>query len=80
LDLKANTVSITQLEPHTARYFGIRTEDPAAQVSMWQLPWQEFIRVRDFNGGQSKLDFYERKLTLGNLKPGAVRLVGVHRY
>jgi hypothetical protein len=45
-----------------------------------QLPWQEFLRVRDFNGGRSSLDFAARKLALGTLKPGEVRLVGVRRY
>jgi hypothetical protein len=45
-----------------------------------KLPWQEFIRVRDFDGGNASLDFYARKLTLGNLKPGATGLVGVRRY
>lgn len=45
-----------------------------------KLPWQEFIRVRDFDGGNASLDFYGRKLSLGNLKPGQVRLVGVRRY
>lgn len=155
-----NTVSVSDLQPHTARYFGLRVEDPAALarirqelagvgtqlndamldwglvaketkfvpapqpegptkdfsapvIAMWelpdrvlfavtntsdkaqpvtidialdklglvpQLPWQEFVRVRDFNGGSSTLDFHGRKLSLGNLKPGQVRLVGVRRY
>jgi hypothetical protein len=160
LDAAGNTVTVSDLQPHTARYFGLRVENPAevarvrqelarvgaeltpvmldwglvsrdttflpagkatavkselpaVQVAMWQqgdrvllavankgdkdaavtlevdldtlgltpkLPWQEFIRVRDFNGGSSTLDFYARKLSLGNLKSGQVRLVGVRRY
>jgi len=153
LDAAGNTVSVSELQPHTACYFGLRVEDsadvarvrkelagvnaqltdamldwgvvakdtkfvPASKASapviaMWELPdrvlfavthtgakeqpvtidvdldklglvpklpWQEFIRVRDFDGGKSTLDFYGRKLSLGNLKPGQVRLVGIRRY
>jgi hypothetical protein len=161
LDAAGNTVSVSDLQPHTARYFGIRVENPTdvarvrqelagvgaeltpamldwgvvakdtkfvpvgtpgnPAIAMWQLPargepgrtdrvlfavtntsdkdqpvtidiaidklglvpqlpWQEFVRVRDFNGGSSTLDFHGRKLSLGNLKPGQVRLVGVRRY
>jgi hypothetical protein len=161
LDTVARTVAVAELQPHTARYFGIRVEYPtdvarvrkelagvgaqlndamldwglAARetkfvpagktgipaIAMWQvpacgepgrtdrvlfavtntgdkevpvtidvdldklglvpqLPWQEFIRVHDFDGGNASLDFYARKLSLGNIKPGATRLVGVRRY
>ena len=153
LDAAARTVVVSELQPHTARYFGIRVESPAdvarirqefatigAQLSdamldwglaaketkfvpadqtgiptvaMWQLPdrvlfavtntgdkeqtvtidvnldklgltprlpWQEFIRVNDFDGGKASLDFYGRKLALGKIKPGATRMVGVRRY
>lgn len=162
LDAAAQTVTVTDLLPHTARYIGLRVEksadterlkkelasvgegveltaqmldwgldgkgakffaagqsktisstDPAAQVSVWELPdrvllavkntsakplpvtldidldklglvpklpWQEFVRVRDFNGKGSKLEFYDRKLVLTPIKPGEVRLVGVRRY
>jgi hypothetical protein len=45
-----------------------------------KLPWQEFIRVRDFNDGNTSLDFHARKLSLGNVKPNQVRLIGVRRY
>ena len=45
-----------------------------------RLPWQEFIRVNDFDGGKASLDFYGRKLALGKIKPGATRMVGVRRY
>ena len=45
-----------------------------------QLPWQEFIRVRDFTvGADSKLDFPGRKLTV-SLPAGGLRLVGLRRY
>lgn len=147
-DAATGAISIPGLKPHTARYVGIRVQEPAevarvrkelagvgaqltdamldwglvaketkfvpgAPVAMWQLPdrvlfavtntgdkeqpvtidvdldklgltpqlpWQEFIRVRDFDGGKSSLDFYGRKLSLGSVKPGQVRLVGVRRY
>jgi hypothetical protein len=159
-DAATGAIGIPGLKPHTARYIGIRMQEPAdverirgelasvgaqhsdalldwgiaakettfvpagkvtavkcaapaVQVAMWQLPdrvllavtntdakaqpvtldvslnqlglvpqlpWQEFIRVRDFDGGKSSLDFYERKLSLGTLKPGQVRLVGIRRY
>ena len=45
-----------------------------------QLPWQEFVRVRDFDGGTSKLDFHGKKLDLGVVPPGKARLVGVRKY
>jgi hypothetical protein len=160
LDGTAQTVTVTELQPHTARYFGLRAEEPAAiarvkqelaglgaeltpamldwglaakattflpaaavksarcadpavQLALWQqadrvllavkhtgakalavtldldldglglvpqLPWQEFVRARDFTGGSAQLKFYERQLVLGTVKPGAVRLIGVRRY
>ena len=162
LDAGTSTVAVPGLEPHTARYIGLRVEtpadlerlgkefeavghgaavseemldwglaekpatffaagkapamqanDPAAKVAMWQLPdrvlvavvnttekpmpvtldidlanlglvpqlsWQEFVRVRDFGGGTSKLDFHGRKLDLGVVKPGQPRFVGVRKY
>jgi hypothetical protein len=92
---------------------GVKSETPATQAAMWrltdrvllavvntgeqevpvtvgvdldklgltpQLPWQEFIRVRDFDGGNANLDFHARQLSLGVLKPGQVRRVGIRRY
>jgi hypothetical protein len=161
-DAATRTVAVPGLEPHSARYIGLRVEnpadvkrladefqavgngvavtddmldwglaekparffaagqasavkaaDPAAKVAMWQLPdrvllavvnttekpmpvtldidlenlglvpqlpWQEFVRVRDFGGGPSKLDFHGRKLDLGVVQPGKARLVGVRKY
>jgi hypothetical protein len=49
-----------------------------------KLAWQEFIGVRDFNQGEKQpaavLDFHGRTLTLKNLPPKAVRLVGMRKY
>jgi len=162
LDVGTSTMAVPGLEPHTARYIGLRVEnpadlerlkaefqavgngaavsdemldwglaekparflaagqatavkaaDPAAKVAMWQLPdrvliavvntgekpmpvavdidlaslglvpqlpWQEFVRIRDFDGGQTKLDFHGKKLDLGVVQPGKARLVGVRKY
>lgn len=153
LDAASTAVTVPDLQPHTARYFGVRMDNPddmariqqqltsvgaqltdamldwglvdkqtnyipaaitdSTSVSQWQLPdrvlfavtntsakaqsvtinvdldklglvpqlpWQEFIRVRDFSGRKATLDFESRKLNLGNLKPGEVRLVGVRKY
>ena len=162
LDVAAKTVTVTDLLPHTARYFGIRVEnpddltriqktfeqvgenvqltadmldwglvsnetrfmpvgskagisstDPGVTVALWQqpdrsliavtnttgnpipvtldidldklglapkLPWQEFVGTRDFIGGPSRLDFHARKLELGTILPGDVRVLGVRRY
>ncbi len=44
------------------------------------LPWQEFIRVKDFDNGGAKLDFYGRKLTVPNVKAHSVRYVGIRKY
>lgn len=161
-DPASGTLAVPGLQPHTARYVGIRVQAPAdlervrrefaavghgaelteamldwglvtaatrfrpagqtpevksdapqVQVALWQLtdrvllavtnsgeqdipvtvgidldklgltprlPWQEFIRVRSFDAGNANLDFHGRKLSLGVLKPGQVRLVGVRRY
>jgi hypothetical protein len=162
LDVANGKISITLLQPHTARYFGIRVDESALisaiqkdfetigngakltdamgdwglinkdtkflrddkvidvkslatgiKIFMWQLPdrvllavvntekkdatatldidldklgltpklpWQEFLRVRDFTGGNSNLDFYNKKLTVGSIKPGTVKIVGIRRY
>jgi hypothetical protein len=121
LDAGTSTVAVPGLEPHTARYIGLRVSNPAelerlkaefqavgngAAVSDemldWglaekpmpialdidleklglvpQLPWQELVRVRDFEGGTSKLDFHGRKLDLGVVPSGKPRLVGVRKY
>lgn len=45
-----------------------------------QLPWQEFIRVKDFDNGNAALDFWNRKLTVPGVKAHGVRFVGVRRY
>ncbi len=50
-----------------------------------QLPWQEFIRVRDFAESAkpppaSVLDFYGRKLTIPKMAPAEVRWVALRRY
>jgi hypothetical protein len=49
-----------------------------------KLVWQEFVGVRDFNQGEKQpaavLDFHGRTLTLKDLPPKAVRLVGMRKY
>jgi len=50
-----------------------------------QLPWQEFVRIRDLwsadkSAPASVLDFHGRTLTVGDLSPNEVRLVGIRRY
>jgi len=47
-----------------------------------RLPWQEFVRLRDFGPveGSVTLDFHGRGLKLKNLPPKSVRLVGIRRY
>jgi len=49
-----------------------------------ELPWQEFIGVRDFVRGEkdppAKMDFYSRTLTLKTLQPNSGRLIGIRRY
>jgi hypothetical protein len=50
-----------------------------------QLPWQEFVRVRDFAvdgevAAPASLDFYGRTLTVPTLNAGDVRLVEVRRH
>ncbi|HUU58096.1 MAG TPA: hypothetical protein VMZ50_01020, partial [Phycisphaerae bacterium] len=46
-----------------------------------ELPWQEFLRVRDFGRApRSTLDFYGGKLTVPKLGSGQGRLIGVRRY
>jgi len=160
LDASAGTVTVAALQPHTARYFGIRVEnpadlarirkefttiaveptaemldwglvsketafvstgakagitnsDPGVKVALFQQPdrvlvavtnstekpqtvvldvdldklgltpkltWQEFVGVRDFDGGKSKLDFHAHKLDVGTIQPGGMRLLGLRRY
>jgi len=52
-----------------------------------RLPWQEFIRVRDFssdmlanNRPPTELDFHARTLKVNVLEPRTVRLIGIRRY
>jgi len=49
-----------------------------------QLPWQEFVGVRDLDKDEkeppSRLDFYGRQLTVPALKPHTGRLVGLRLY
>ena len=50
-----------------------------------QLPWQEFVGVRDLWQTENKapptsLDYHERTLTIEDLAPRAVRLIGIRRY
>lgn len=47
-----------------------------------ELPWQEFVRVRDFTPGapRSALKFYERELVVPKIAPGEGRLVAIRRY
>jgi len=50
-----------------------------------QLPWQEFVRVRtlwkaDADDPGASLDFYGRKLSVKNLRPHTLRLIGIRKY
>ena len=49
-----------------------------------QLPWQEFVGIRDLEKGKdepaSRLDFYKRTLTVPALLPHTGRLIGIRRY
>ena len=49
-----------------------------------QLPWQEFVGVRDLEKGAnepaSALDFHNRPLTVPALAPHTGRLIGIRRY
>ena len=47
-----------------------------------ELPWQEFIQVRDFAPGTqpSKLNYDEGELLLPKVAPGSGRWVGIRRY
>ncbi len=45
-----------------------------------ELPWQQFVRVRTFGGGQATLDYYAETLSLPKLGPGEARLVAVRRF
>ncbi len=44
------------------------------------LPWQEFIRVKDFDNGRAALDFYARTLSVPGVKAHGVRYVGVRKF
>jgi len=49
-----------------------------------ELPWQEFLGVRDFVRGEkdapAKMDSDSRTLTLKTLQPNSGRLIGIRRY
>ncbi len=47
-----------------------------------RLVWQEFIRVRDFGSpaAGTATDFHKRTLTVKQVQPKSLRLVGVRRY
>ncbi len=47
-----------------------------------RLPWQEYIRVRDFSRSErtATLDYHARKLAIPQLAPKTVQLVGIRRY
>ena len=50
-----------------------------------KLPWQEFVGVRDlWQAGEetlpASLDYHNRTVTIEDLRPRAVRLIGIRRY
>ena len=50
-----------------------------------QLPWQEFVGVRDLwpsnaQAPLASLDYHNRTLAIEGLAPQAVRLIGIRRY
>ena len=49
-----------------------------------KLPWQEFIRVSDFDKGEKEppttLDFHDRTLVVPSLPAKGGRLIGVRRF
>lgn len=47
-----------------------------------ELPWQEFIQVRDFGPAEAgtKLDYYAGELTVPKVVPGKGQIIGIRRY
>ena len=72
-------------------YNGKQAKDVTLQIDLDklnlvpQLPWQEFVGVRDLWKADEKappavLDFDGRKLSVRNLAPHTLRLIGIRRY